>query len=180
VAQTRIEDIILDAGVSWATFFRYFPRKGDVLIELAAQHFRGSVRAVAAAALADRRLRTRTVIERVFSALLTPVAGAASAELHTAALLEVFAHPPRFAALVAEGDPLPVVGLVAEILGEGHMRGELRPGLDPAAVALTTVAGALFPAVQAAAAGADPGQPLAAALDLLWAGLGQDRPNGDD
>lgn len=27
-----LEDVIADADVSWATFFRYFPRKGDVLI----------------------------------------------------------------------------------------------------------------------------------------------------
>ena len=36
--------MIADAGVSWATFFRYFPRKEDVLIELAARHFREQVR----------------------------------------------------------------------------------------------------------------------------------------
>ncbi|MGA8926349.1 MAG: helix-turn-helix domain-containing protein, partial [Solirubrobacterales bacterium] len=41
----RVEDVIAEAGVSWATFFRYFPRKEDVLIEHAARHFRDRVRA---------------------------------------------------------------------------------------------------------------------------------------
>src|SRR4029079_2338935 len=44
VAATRVEDVIADAQVSWATFFRYFPRKGDVLIELGAPPLREHVR----------------------------------------------------------------------------------------------------------------------------------------
>src|SRR3954469_13322842 len=55
VADTRVEDVIADAGVSWATFFRYFPRKEDVLLEGAARHFRDRVRAIAAGSLQDRR-----------------------------------------------------------------------------------------------------------------------------
>ena len=51
-------------------------------------------------------------------------------------------------------------------------RGELRPGLDPGAAALTLVAGALFPAVQAASLGADPRVALEPALEILWGGLG--------
>ena len=38
-AATKVDDVIADAGVSWGTFFRYFPRKGDVLSEAAARHF---------------------------------------------------------------------------------------------------------------------------------------------
>jgi AcrR family transcriptional regulator len=167
---TRVEDVIADAGVSWATFFRYFPRKGDVLIELAARHFREHVRAVAADGLDDRRLRVRTVIERTFAALLSPQQ--TSEALHSAALLEVFAGPGRFAALVDDGHPQPMVGLVAEVLGEGARRGELRAGTDPAAAALALVAGTLFPAVQAAGLGTDPDPPLRSALALIWDGLG--------
>ena len=170
VAATRVEDVIADAEVSWATFFRYFPRKGDVLIELAARHFRGPVRDAAAEGIADKRLRVRTVTERTFAALLAPAE--ATPELHSAALLEVFAHPARFAALINDGHPQPMVGLVTELLSEAQRRGELRPELDPGPTARTVVAGALFPAVQAASLGADPAQPLAAALEILWAGLG--------
>jgi AcrR family transcriptional regulator len=170
VAATKVEDVIADAGVSWATFFRYFPRKQDVLIELAARHYRRHVKGVAEAGLADGRLHARTMVERTFAALLTP--GETSADLHIAALLEVLAHPPRFAALVGEGHPQPVVGLVTDLLNKARDRGELRAGLDPAAAALTVVAGALFPAVQAAAIGADSGPPMRAALDIVWGGVG--------
>jgi AcrR family transcriptional regulator len=169
VAATKVEDVIADAGVSWATFFRYFPRKQDVLIELAARHYRRHVKGIAEGGAGDGRLRTRTVGQRTLEALLE--AGETSAELHSAALLEVFAHPARFAALVGEGHPQPVVGLVTNLLEQARDRGELRAGLDPAAAALTVVAGALFPAVQAAAIGADPGPPMRGALDILWRGL---------
>ena len=170
VAATRVEDLIADAEVSWATFFRYFPRKGDVLIELAARHFREHVRTAAHQGVRDGRLAIRTVIERTFTALLEPAG--TSAELHNAALLEVFAHPARFAALIDEGHPQPLVGVVAELLSEADARGELRRGLDPGAAALTLVAGTLFPAVQAAALGANPAEPMTVALDILWVGLG--------
>jgi AcrR family transcriptional regulator len=160
--------VIADAGVSWATFFRYFPRKQDVLIELAARHYRRNVKGVAENGLQDRRLRIRTVVERSLAALLTPEE---APELHSAALLEVFAQPARFAALVDEGHPQPVVGLVVELLQHARERGELRPGVDPGAAALTLVAGSLFPAIQAAAIGVDPGSPMRDALEIVWNGV---------
>ncbi len=105
--------MIAEAEVSWATFFRYFPRKGDVLVELAARHFNGPVKRAAADGIADGRLRVGTVIERTFVVLLMPVE--TTAELHTAALLEVFAHPARFAALVDDdGHPQPLVALITD------------------------------------------------------------------
>ncbi len=169
VASTKVEDVIADAEVSWATFFRYFPRKQDVLIELAARHYRSHVKGIADTGLADRRLRIRTVVERTLAALLEP--GETSADLHHAALLEVFAHPARFAALVNEGHPQPVVGLLTDLLERARERGELRTEVDPGAAALTLVAGALFPAVQAAAIGTDPGAPMRTALDIVWNGV---------
>src|SRR5262245_56057330 len=69
---TRVEDVTADAQVSWAPFSRYFPRKGAVLIELAARHFRDHVRAAAEAGMNDHRLSARTMIERTFAALLEP------------------------------------------------------------------------------------------------------------
>ena len=167
VADTRVEDVIADAGVSWATFFRYFPRKEDVLLEGAARHFRDRVKAVAERSLRDRRLRIRTIVERTFRMLLEPAEMPPA--LHTAALFEVFASPARFSAIV--GDPQPVIALMAELLSEGQRRGEVRRDLDPSLAAATMTAGAMFPAVQATAAGADPVRTIGGALDVAWGGL---------
>lgn len=168
VAATRVEDVIADADVSWATFFRYFPRKEDVLLEGAARHFRDRVRAVADQGLGDRRLKVRTVIERTFAALLEPAE--LPPALHSGALLEVFASPARFAALVGD-HPQPMIGLVAQLLAEGQRRGEVKADVDVGLAALSVSAGCMFPAVQAAALGADPVKSAAGALEILWDGL---------
>jgi AcrR family transcriptional regulator len=168
VGDTKVEDVIADAGVSCATFFRYFPRKEDVLLEGIARHFRNHVRDVADRSIADRRLRTRTALERTFAALLEPVE--MPRDLHIAALLEVLANPPRFAAFVGD-HPQPVIGLVAEILAEGQRRGEVRRDVDAALAAVALSAGTMFPAAQAATAGADPTDAARWALDLLWGGI---------
>lgn len=170
VAETRIEDVIADAGVSWATFFRYFPRKEDVLTEAAARHFRDRVVPAADRARADRRMRVRKATERVFAAMLEP--DELTPELHMQAFLEVFSHPRRFAVMVGGESPAPFITMIGGLLAEGQRRGEVDAGLDPGAAALTVVAGAMFPAVQAAAAGADPLRSVSSALDVLWAGLG--------
>jgi AcrR family transcriptional regulator len=172
VTGTRVEDVIADAGVSWATFFRYFPRKGDVLLEVAARHFRKHVRAAARRGLRDGRLKVRTVTQRTFAALLE--AAEVSPALHSTAMLEVFAYPARFAAIVDDGHAQPMVGLVAELLAEAQRRGEVRAELDPGAAALTVVAGGLFPGAQAAAIGANPSGSVRMALDLLWEGVSAD------
>lgn len=176
VGLTRVEDVITDAEVSWATFFRYFPRKEDVLIEAVARHFREHVRTAAERGRGDRRVRIRTLTERTFATLLEPAE--LPPALHGAALLQVFAYPARFAAMVDEGHPQPMVGLVAELLAEAQARGELRRSVDPAAAALIVVAGALFPGVQAVASGSDPGPAVGTALDILWRGLHQGGPIG--
>jgi AcrR family transcriptional regulator len=168
VADTKVEDIIADAGVSWATFFRYFPRKEDVLLEGAARHFRQRVRSVAERGLRDRRVRIRTVVQRTLEELLRP--GELPPELHTAAVLEVMANPARFAALVGD-HPQPVIGLIADLIAEGQRRGEVRPELDPGQAALALSAGCMFPAAQAAALGADAAASAAGALEVLWGGL---------
>lgn len=169
LANTKVEDVVAEAGVSWATFFRYFPRKEDVLLEGVARHFRDQVRPAVARGLSDHRLRTKTVLERAFAALLEPVD--MPRPLHTAALLEVLASPPRFAAFVGD-HPQPVIGLVVEILAEGQRRGEVRTDVDASLAAVSLGAGTMFPAAQAAAAGADPMDSARQALDLLWSGLG--------
>lgn len=172
VAATKVDDVIADSDVSWATFFRYFPRKEDVLIEGIARHFRDRVMPLAERELADKQTPVRNSSERILKAMLE--SDDLPQSLHNQAFVEVFRSPARFAALVDNGHPAPVIGLVAELLAEGQQRGELDSTLDPGFAALIVVAGAMFPAVQAAAAGADPGQSIGPALDLLWSGVAAD------
>lgn len=169
VAATKVEDVIAEADVSWATFFRYFPRKGDVLIEAAARHFRDRVRPLAEGLLGDRRLKMSTVVQRIIVSLLRP-ADLPSA-LHGAALLEIFANPDRFAALVGEGPAPPVTDLLEEILAEGQRRGEVRGDLDSAVAALSIIAGTSLIGAQAVAIGIDPTEPVEASLEISWRGI---------
>jgi TetR/AcrR family transcriptional repressor of uid operon len=168
VAATKVDDVIDDADVSWATFYRYFPRKGDVLIEAAARHFHDHVRPTAAASLADRRLKIDTVIERLLVSLLRPADLPAS--LHGTALLEIFANPDRFAVLAGGDHPQVVPGLLEEILAEGKERGEVRRDLDTGVASLTIVAGTLLIGAQAVTVGIDPREPVSAALEVIWRG----------
>jgi AcrR family transcriptional regulator len=168
-AATKVDDVIADADVSWATFFRYFPRKGDVLIEAAARHFRDHVRPSAEASLADRRLKMSTVVRRLLLSLLRPAD--LPPTLHGAALLEIFANPDRFAALVGEGPAPPVTVLLEEVLAEGQRRGEVRRDLDTAVAALTVIAGTALIGAQAVAVGIDPSEPVAASLEISWRGI---------
>ena len=170
VTETRVEDVIADAGVSWATFFRYFPRKEDVLIEAIARHFRAHAMPLAERARSDRRTRARKTIERLLVALLT--ADEIAQPLHNQAFIEVFSNPARFAVMVDNGHPAPLIGLIAELLAEGQRRGEVGADLNSGLAALTVTAGAMFPAVMAAAAGGEPGDTIGPALDLLWSGIG--------
>src|SRR3954453_15816404 len=68
--QARIEDVVADAGVSWGTFFRYFPRKEDVLLEMGVEHYRKHVLPDARHGLANGRPVRRTVRD-MHAALLT-------------------------------------------------------------------------------------------------------------
>jgi AcrR family transcriptional regulator len=169
VAATKVDDVIADAGVSWATFFRYFPRKGDVLIEAAARHFRDHVRPSAEASLGDRRLKMSTVIQRLLVSLLKPAD--LPPALHGEALLEIFANPDRFAALVGEGPSAPVTVLLEEVLAEGQRRGEIRRDLDTAVAALTVIAGTALIGAQAVAVGIDPSGPVADSFEISWRGI---------
>jgi AcrR family transcriptional regulator len=175
VEGTRVEDIVDDAEVSWATFFRYFPRKEDVLLAGAARHFGPRVRDYARDGIAAGR-PAHELIEDTLVALSTP--GEMTPELHAASLLQVIAHPDRFAAILGDGSSLPLIELVGEVVVAGQRRGEIREDVPARVIATTIAAGAFFPGVRAAAAGGDPTAAMTMALALIWEGAAPKRRGG--
>ena len=63
----RVEDIVAAAGVSWGTFFHYFPAKEDVLLDAAAEICRAYAAATGAGLAAGQD--TESVLAAAFSAL---------------------------------------------------------------------------------------------------------------
>jgi AcrR family transcriptional regulator len=141
--QARIEDVVADAGVSWGTFFRYFPRKEDVLLEMGVEHYRQNVLAGAERGLSGGRPVRETAYE-MFAGLLT---SDWPSHLHGAMLREISSTPVRFAALLGPDDP-PWVTLVAKLIARGQERGEVRTDVDALTLAAVVSAGSLFPAIQ--------------------------------
>jgi len=72
VEASRVERIVAAAGTSWGTFFRYFPRKEDVLILAAARHVQRHVRPVVDEGLADGARDGRDIARAAVTALTTP------------------------------------------------------------------------------------------------------------
>jgi AcrR family transcriptional regulator len=129
--------------VSWGTFFRYFPRKEDVLLEMGVQHYR------AIESRRDGRPRelegtAHDAIYDLFKALLT---SDWPSHLHGAMLREISSVPVRFAAVLHE-DQAPWVEVVAELLTLGRERGEVRDDVDALTLAAVLTAAVLFPAIQ--------------------------------
>lgn len=167
VEATRVEDVVAAAGASWGTFFRYFPRKEDVLLEMTAEHLRRHVRPVVDAALSQQRPARDALLELLLA--LAPADHPPA--LHTAALRETFANQQRFAAMLQEGDR-PLVMLAYALLAEGQQRGEVRADVDALSLAMTVVAGVLFPLVQTGfGGGPTPEAALRRSFSIVWPGV---------
>ena len=110
-----------------------------------------------------------TVIQRLVISLLRPAD--LPPALHGAVLLEIFANPDRFAALVGEGPGAPVTVLLEQVLAEGQRRGEVRSDLNTAVAALTVIAATALIGAQAAAVGIDPSEPVEASFEISWRGI---------
>jgi AcrR family transcriptional regulator len=126
VSATRVEDVVAAAGVAWGTFYRYFPRKEDVLLEAAARQFRERLEPLVQSDLSDPALTTRERLLRLLVAMLEP----GDHPLVRADIIkEVLENRARFSALLEAG-PQPLVQLVANILEEGQRTGEVRADAD--------------------------------------------------
>src|SRR3954451_12902266 len=71
VENARVEDIVAAAEVSWGTFFRYFPRKEDVLLEFAVEEYTGRIAPEVEALLAAGEVPVREVVAALFKGLTT-------------------------------------------------------------------------------------------------------------
>ena len=142
--RARIEDVVADAGVSWGTFFRYFPRKEDVLLEAMAEHYRTRVRRAAQSALERVDASVR---EAVYAMLVAMLTSDWPSHLHGAILREVTSTPVRFAALLGPEEK-PWFIVVAELMAIGQKRGEVRADTDPLTLSAVVGGGSLFPAIQ--------------------------------
>jgi AcrR family transcriptional regulator len=167
----RVEDIVAVAGVSWGTFFHYFPTKEDVLLDAAAK----VCRAYSAAALEGMRagLGTEQVLTAAFAAMYdAAVAVSPSSALRGKMVLYVLAHPGRMTEVLGEEVPPPVTATAA-VLAEGQLRGEIRTDEPAESLAVIVVYAVLFSARRGRTIGRPPGStPLGRlALQVVLRGM---------
>jgi AcrR family transcriptional regulator len=172
--EARVEDIVAEADVSWGTFFRYFPRKEDVLLEVGVEHFRNHVKPAAETGL------TSSARDGVHAMLVAMLSSDMPSHLHGAMLREITATPVRWAALLGDGEQ-PWLPLAARIMAAGQERGEVRDDVDPLTLAAVVSAAGLFPAVQGGfqdlrglrgiPGGGDPIAILDQAFPVAWRGV---------
>jgi len=174
VEESRVERIVAAAGTSWGTFFRYFPRKEDVLILAAARHVQRHVQPALERGLADETRSVRAVVREALEKLGEPER---SPQLHAEILWESQRYPARFAALLGDGR-LPFVRMLAAAMEEGQRRGEVRsdaPALITATVLGAAVVFSTAQVLRAVAAGQLPVSRIVdvagMAFDVAWTGV---------
>jgi AcrR family transcriptional regulator len=176
-AATRIEDVVNAAGVAWGTFFRYFPRKEDVLLEAAVHHHREYVVPAVETGLQGGDRSARSVALDLFLAMLSP--SEHPPRLHGEIVGEVVESRERFAAMLGEDQPFIV--LVGRVVEYGQQRGEVRSDIDVLTLAGVLAAGTLFPTIygyyyvlrglQGIDTTPGPGALVERAFGVVWRGL---------
>jgi AcrR family transcriptional regulator len=147
----RVEDIVAAAGVSWGTFFHYFPAKEDVLLDAAAEVCRAYAAAIQAG-LDDGR-DIESLLAAAFGALFrTAVEVAPSNALRGKLLLYVIGHPGRLTEFLGE-EIAPPVAATTEVLAEGQLRGEIRADEPAESLAVILLYAVLFGARRGASIG---------------------------
>lgn len=178
VPATRVEDVVAAAEVAWGTFYRWFPRKQDVLLEAIVLHVREHALPVLDAGLADPARSARDTALAWFTALLEP--GDHPPHVHGEALQEVVMQRERFITMLGDGEQ-PLVMLAARVVAHGQARGEVRTDLDQFTLGGTLLAGTAFSAIYGyygafrGFPGAQPAADLPALVErffgIVWRGL---------
>ncbi len=140
----RVEDIVAAAGVSWGTFFHYFPAKEDVLLDAAATVCRAY--AAAAADGLDAGGSTEEVLWDAFLAMGRAAGRVTSSRaLRGAMIRHVLSHPGLLTAYLGD-EVLPPVPATAEVITEGQRHGEIRTDEPAEALAVIVLYAVLFAA----------------------------------
>jgi AcrR family transcriptional regulator len=167
----RVEDIVAAAGVSWGTFFHYFPAKEDVLLDAGAEVCRAYATATQQGLAAG--LDTESVLTEAFGALYRAAAqAAATGALRGKLLLYVIGHPGRLTEFLGE-EVAPPVAATAAVLAQGQLSGEIRADEPAESLAVIALYAVLFSARRGATIGRPPGSaPLGrVALQVVLRGM---------
>src|SRR5581483_4735777 len=127
----RVEDIVAAAGVSWGTFFHYFPAKEDVLLDAAAEVCR-AYSAQIMAGLAAGADTERTLSAAFAAQFEAAVRLAGSGALRGKLLMYVLDHPGSLTAYLADSDDdlLPPIPATTALLAEAQRRTRRVAGRD--------------------------------------------------
>ncbi len=167
----RVEDIVAAAGVSWGTFFHYFPAKEDVLLDAAAEVCRAYAEVIQAGLEAGQD--TEAVLAAAFGAMSRAAAEVASTSaLRGKLLLYVLGHPGRLTEFLGE-DVAPPVAATTAVIAEGQLRGEIRADEPAESLAVILLYAVLFAGRRGATIGRPPGSaPLSGlALNVVLRGM---------
>jgi AcrR family transcriptional regulator len=120
VEAARIDDIVSAAGVSWGTFFHYFPSKDEVILEAATVTCKAFAEACRKGTATGAS--TRRVVANAFRALRNTAP--APGPIRNAIMQSITNDPGRLADHLGEEIPNPVLAL-SQVLEIGQRRGEI-------------------------------------------------------
>jgi AcrR family transcriptional regulator len=161
VEAARIDDIVTAAGVSWGTFYQYFPSKQDVILEastVTCRAFANACRTGAASGAA-----TGVVVGNAFAALRR--AAPRPGPIRNAVMQGITNDPARLSDHLGTEIPNPVLAL-SEVLAAGQRRGEIRDDQPAESLAAVLVHAVIACGQREAALGRAAGEKGRASLPL--------------